>query len=76
MAKNKSYIISNAMVKFIIKNYLNVNNDTELTITSHTDIKEAESLVSLEKMLLKYQPLDKVIEILEVNTYGMFSSFI
>ena len=75
LAKEESYIISNAVIKSINKNYLNVNNDIELTITSHTNIKEAESLVSLEKMLLKYQPLDKVIKIL-VDTFGMFSSFI
>ena len=65
LAKEKSYIISNVVVKFIKKNYLNVNNDIELTITSHTNIKEEESPVSLEKMLLKYQPLDKVMEIVE-----------
>ena len=76
MAKEKSYIISNNVVKSINKNYLNVNNDIELTITSNTNIKEAENLVSLEKMLHKYQPPDKVMEILEVDTFGMFSSFI
>ena len=76
LVKEKSYIISNVMVKSINKNYLNVNNDIELTITSHTNLKEAESLVSSEKMLLKYQPLDKVMEIPEVYTFGMFYSFI
>ena len=76
LVKEKSYIISNVVIKSINKNYLNVNNDIELTITSHTNIKEAESLVSFEKMLLKYQPQDKVMKILEVDTFGMFSSFI
>ena len=54
LAKDKSYIISNAMVKSINKNYLNVNNDIELTITSHINIKEAKSPISLKKMLLTY----------------------
>ena len=76
LAKEESYIISNAVVKSINKNYFNVNNAIELTITSHTNIKEVESLLSLEKMLLKYQPMDKVMEILEVDTFCMFSSFI
>ena len=76
LVKEKSYIISNAMVKSINKNYLNVNNDIELTITSHTNIKETENPVSLEKMLLKYQPLDKVMEIPKVDTFGIFFSFI
>ena len=75
-AKEKLYIILNVVVKSINKNYLNVNNDIELTITSHTNIKEIENPVSLEKMLLKYQPLDKVMEIPEVDTFDMFSSFI
>ena len=64
LAKEKSYIISNVVVKSINKNYLNVKNDIELTITSHTNIKKAENPVSLEKMLLKYQPLDKEMKIL------------
>ena len=64
------------MVKSINKNYLNVNNDIELTITSHTNIKEVERPISLEKMLLKYKRLDKVMEIPEVDIFGMFSSFI
>ena len=76
LAKEKSYIISNAVVKSINKNYLNVNNDIKLTIISHTNIKEVENLVSLEKIMFKYQPLDKVMEFLEVDTCGIFSSFI
>ena len=60
LSKEKSYIISNVVVKSINKNYLNVNNDIELTITSHANIKETENLVSLEKILFKYQPLDKM----------------
>ena len=76
LAKEKSYIISNVVVKSINKNYFNVNIDIELTITSHTNIKEAENPVSLKKMLLKYQPLYKVVKILEVDTFDMFSSFI
>ena len=41
LVKEKSYIISNVVIKSINKNYLNVNNDIELTITLHTNIKEA-----------------------------------
>ena len=44
LAKEKSYIISNVVIKSINKNYLNVNNDIKLTITSHTNIKKVESL--------------------------------
>ena len=40
LAKEKSYIILNVVIKSINKNYLNVNNDIELIIISHTNIKK------------------------------------
>ena len=63
------------MIKFINKNYLNVNNDIELTITSH-QYKKSKKPCKFEKMLLKYQPMDKVMEIPKVDTFGIFFSFI